>query len=168
MPDSNQLHTAYLLLGSNMGNRLEMLQRARAALEKEAGRIAKASGIYETASWGVEGLPAHLNQALAMETSLSPMELLAAIQLIESRLGRERIGKWGNRSIDIDIIYYDDWVVDTPTLTIPHPLMQQRNFVLAPLAAIAPHFLHPVLNLDNSYLFRHTTDKLAVNLVENP
>lgn len=157
-----ELHAVYLLTGSNLGDRLLQLSLCRQALESRAGHIAATSRIYETAAWGLEGLPAHLNQALLLHTHLGALELLDTIQSIEADLGRVRQERWGVRSIDIDIIYFDDLIINHPRLTVPHPLMQERNFVLQPLSELAPGFLHPVLHSTNIMLATACTDKLPV------
>ncbi|MFA6058030.1 MAG: 2-amino-4-hydroxy-6-hydroxymethyldihydropteridine diphosphokinase [Taibaiella sp.] len=155
------MHSVYLLTGSNQGNRKEQLEQSIAELELHAGTIVKASAMYETEAWGIEGLPAHLNQALLLQTKLNPTELLSVIHKIENKLGRVRQQKWGVRAIDIDIIYFDNIILDLPQLAIPHPLMQQRNFVLAPLAEISPDFVHPILLQTNKQLLEISEDKLA-------
>lgn len=155
------MHSVYLLTGSNQGNRKEQLELSIAELELQAGAIVKASAIYETEAWGIEGLPAHLNQALLLQTTLSPAELLSVIHGIENKLGRIRQQKWGVRAIDIDIIYFDNLILDLPELIIPHPLMQRRNFVLAPLAEIAPGFIHPILLQSNKQLLESSEDVLT-------
>lgn len=155
------MHSVYLLTGSNQGNRKEQLEQSITELELHAGTVVKASAMYETEAWGIEGLPAHLNQALLLQTKLNPTELLSVIHSIENKLGRIRQQKWGVRAIDIDIIYFDRIILDLPQLVIPHPLMQQRNFVLAPLAEIAPDFVHPILLKTNKQLLEISEDKLA-------
>lgn len=155
------MHSVYLLTGSNQGNRKEQLEQSISELKLHAGSIVKASAMYETEAWGIEGLPAHLNQALLLQTKLNPTELLSVIHEIENKLGRVRQQKWGVRAIDIDIIYFDNIILDLPQLVIPHPLMQQRNFVLAPLAEIAPDFVHPILLQTNKQLLEISEDKLA-------
>lgn len=158
------IHAAYLLTGSNQGSRYEQLQLAATELGRRAGTIVQASQIYETEAWGLEGLPAHLNQALLLHTDLLPTALLDVIHDIEQQLGRVRQQRWGIRAIDIDIIYYDDCVLQLPQLVIPHPLMQERNFVLAPMTEIAPGMMHPVLQKTNAELLRQSPDRLAVQL----
>jgi 2-amino-4-hydroxy-6-hydroxymethyldihydropteridine diphosphokinase len=158
------MHSVYLLTGSNLGNRLEQLEKAVQELEQYAGIIEKASSVFETEAWGKEGLPSHLNQALHLKTILSPFELLKVIHSIEEDLGRIRQEKWGVRMIDIDIIYFDDLIIASPTLQVPHPLMQVRNFVLQPLCEIAPDFVHPVLMKTNKELLQLSKDHLAANL----
>lgn len=158
------MHSVYLLTGSNLGDREKQLLLCNEALAIQAGPIIEASDIYETEAWGIEGLPAHLNQALHLHTSLNPLELLDVIHKIEHTLGRVRDQKWGVRAIDIDIIYFDNIILNLPQLVIPHPYMQQRNFVLAPLAALAPDFLHPVFQKTNRELLAQSDDKLQVQL----
>jgi 2-amino-4-hydroxy-6-hydroxymethyldihydropteridine diphosphokinase len=159
------MHSVYLLTGSNQGNRKEQLEQSMAELELHAGTIIKSSAMYETEAWGIEGLPAHLNQALLLQTKLNPTELLSVIHSIENKLGRIRQQKWGVRAIDIDIIYFDRITLNLPQLVIPHPLMQQRNFVLAPLTEIAPDFVHPILLQTNKQLLEISEDKLAAKPV---
>ena len=118
------MHVAYLLTGSNLGDRLDQLQKAAKELDIHAGKVIKASSVFETEAWGKEGLPTHLNQALLLSTALEPLKLLEIIHQIEEKLGRVRGDKWGVRVIDIDIIYFDDQIIDLPTLQIPHPLVQ--------------------------------------------
>lgn len=158
-------HTAYLLLGSNQGDRLSLIQAALKAIDShEAISISAQSSLYETAAWGKENLPPHINIAVAVNTSLAPIELLDAVQAIEQELGRERIEKWGVRTMDIDIIYYDNVVMETSRLTIPHPWLQERRFVLVPLNEIAPTMQHPKLLETNATLLAQCKDTLAVNL----
>lgn len=158
-------HIAYLLLGSNQGDRITLIQEAINALQKdEALNIIAQSSLYETAAWGKEDLPPHINVAVAIHTTLTPLALLDRLQAIELDLGRERIEKWGIRTMDIDIIYYDDIVIDTTRIIIPHPWMQERKFVLVPLNEIAPTMQHPKLLLTNATLLAQCKDTLAVNL----
>jgi 2-amino-4-hydroxy-6-hydroxymethyldihydropteridine diphosphokinase len=154
------MHAAYLLTGSNLGNREILLQNAISELKTHAGEIVQSSSVFETEAWGQEGLPAHLNQALLIHTALEPLALLKVIHEIEERLGRVRKEKWGVRVIDIDIIYFDHEVVDLPDLQIPHPLVQERNFALAPLSELAPGFIHPVLGKTNLELLHASNDAL--------
>jgi 2-amino-4-hydroxy-6-hydroxymethyldihydropteridine diphosphokinase len=155
------MHAAYLLTGSNLGNRQEQLQKAIQELNLHAGTIEKASSIFETEAWGKEGLPSHLNQALLLHTTLEPQALLSILHIIEEKLGRVREEKWGVRVIDIDIIYFDDQIIDLPTLQIPHPLVQERNFALAPLSELAPNFVHPIFMKTNMQLLHSSNDNLG-------
>ena len=160
------MYNVYLLTGSNQGDRLAQLNKACCLLEEKAGKIRKRSLVYETASWGLEGLPAHYNQALFLQTDLEPPALLENIHTIENLMGRVRQQKWGIRNIDIDIIYFENFIIRRPQLRVPHPLMQERNFVLVPLTEIAPDFIHPVLLKTNKALLAESGDTLAVKVVE--
>jgi 2-amino-4-hydroxy-6-hydroxymethyldihydropteridine diphosphokinase len=137
-------HTIYLALGTNLGDRFANLRAAIAALAPQV-RVETESRIYETPPWGFIDQPAFLNMALRAETDLPPADLLAFLKQLESALGREPTFRNGPRLIDIDILFYDDMVLDTPPLVIPHPRLHERDFVLVPLADIAPDFIHPVL-----------------------
>jgi 2-amino-4-hydroxy-6-hydroxymethyldihydropteridine diphosphokinase len=136
--------TIYLGLGSNLGDRLAALQAAVAALPPKV-RVLAESPVYETPPWGVADQPPYLNMVLEGKTSLSPQALLEHIKAIELTLGRVPSIRFGPRKIDIDILFYDDRIVDTPDLVIPHPRLQERAFVLVPLADLAPDLVHPLL-----------------------
>lgn len=130
---------AYLSLGANLGNREETLQEAvRRIGAAESVELTAVSSVYETEPWGKLDQPRFLNLAVAVETTLSPEALLALAQKIENELGRVRHERWGARTIDIDILYFDGVERNTPDLTLPHPYMTERAFVLVPLAEIAP------------------------------
>lgn len=161
------MHTIYLLLGSNLGDRLDYLRRGRSLIEKEIGKIKESSAIYQTASWGNTDLADFLNQAVCVETELPADDLLLTIHVIEKSLGRERVQKWGARTLDIDILFYDDLVISQPDLTIPHPLLQERRFVLTPLAEIAPGIRHPVLETSVQDLLAALQDELYVERYNN-
>ena len=156
------MNTAYLSLGSNEGNRKQWLAKACALLADSCGTLAQRSAIYETAAWGLTDQPAFLNMAVSLQTSLDPAALLAGILSIELSLGRQRIIKWGPRIIDIDILFYNNLIINTPTLTIPHPFLHERRFVLAPLAEIASGYIHPVFNTSVSELLAACTDKSEI------
>ncbi|MFZ0278951.1 MAG: 2-amino-4-hydroxy-6-hydroxymethyldihydropteridine diphosphokinase [Candidatus Sulfotelmatobacter sp.] len=134
----------YLSLGSNVGDREGQLRDARARLGA-IGRVVAVSSVYETEPVEFTQQPWFLNCALALETNKTPEELIAATLQIEEEIGRRRVQKKGPRSIDIDILLFDGTIIDSTDLTIPHPALQQRRFVLEPLAEIAPGVLHPVL-----------------------
>lgn len=157
------MHTAILLVGSNDGDRLQQLRLAQGGLS-QFGNIVALSAVYHTAAWGLEGLPAHLNQALALETDLQPQELLTAIQGVEDNLGRIRQERWGLRSIDIDIIFYDDKVLATRDLIIPHALVAERRFALVPLADIVPDYVHPLRQKTVLEMMEACKDKLSVDI----
>jgi len=142
---SVNLKTVYLLLGSNLGNRKEILEKAIELLNLAVGFIILQSKAYETKPWGLIDQPDFLNLAVAAHTNLSPQEILKKTQFIEDQLGRVRNEKWGARLIDIDIIFFEHEIIDEPNLKIPHPLVHERDFALTPLAEIAPDLVHPVL-----------------------
>ncbi len=155
--------TAYLLLGSNLGNREKLIAEALALLEARVGEILQISGIYETAAWGKTDQPGFLNLAIEIDTVLDPSQLLEAVLKIESDLGRTRHEKWGSRLIDIDIIFYGEEIINQmEQLQIPHPEMQNRKFVLLPMAEIAPTVIHPVLKKSVSELLDNLEDNLSV------
>lgn len=137
----------YLGLGTNIGNRRGNLVKAAALLAERVGDILALSGFMETEPWGFESENLFLNAAIKMETPLTPDELLSATQAIEREMGREKKsdGTYHDRVIDIDILLYDNRVIEHPGLIVPHPLMQERLFVMAPLAEIAPFERHPLL-----------------------
>ena len=137
-------HRVYLALGSNLGDRRHNLAAALRALPPEV-EISELSRIYETTPAYVTNQPLFLNMAVEGYTSLSPTSLLKHLQQIERSLGRERTLRYGPRTIDLDILFYDELILDLPGLTLPHPRMSERDFVLRPLADIAPNFVHPVL-----------------------
>jgi len=156
------MNEVYILLGSNEGNREERLEQARAALSKNCGPILKSSSLYETAAWGLQDQPDFLNQAICLQTELSPESLLRSTQQTEQDLGRQRHIKWGQRTIDIDILLYNDAVVQQPDLVIPHPYMQDRRFVMTPMAEIAAGKIHPLLGQSMKELLEHCPDPLPV------
>lgn len=134
----------YLALGTNLGERAANLRAAVAALPPDV-RVLDESPIYETPPWGYTDQPAFLNMALRGETDLPPQALLDYLKQLETSLGRRASFRWGPRLIDLDILFYDDLVLDTPPLVIPHPRLHERAFVLMPLADIAPGLTHPLL-----------------------
>lgn len=134
------------------------MQRATTLIGERVGTVTERSAVYQTAPWGVEEQPAFLNQALAVETELAPEEVLRHLLDIEHELGRVRDERWGARDIDIDMLYYGNLVMDTARLTLPHPRLHERRFALVPLADIAPHFVHPVLGVDNATLLAQCPD----------
>ena len=155
---------AFLLLGTNMGDRVAQLSHARSEIAKEIGTLCSTSSIYETDAWGNEDQPNYLNQVVRVATPLKPHLLLKKINAIEKQMGRVRVNKWESRLIDIDILYYADKVIYELNLQIPHPHLPDRRFALAPLQEIAPGFVHPVLGKTTNELLDETTDPLAVRL----
>ncbi len=161
------MNNIYILLGTNLGDRFQQLDLARKQLESRIGAIIDASSVYETAAWGVEDQPAFLNQALLLTTDLQALDCLEITQSIEQELGRIRIKKWGERVIDIDLIYFNQDIIELPTLRIPHPFIAERRFVLAPLVEIAPDYIHPLYKKNNVYLLDKCKDDLPVKKISN-
>ena len=156
------MNQTYLLIGGNLGNRQEILEKARQLIAANAGQVRKFSSLYETEAWGMQDQPAFLNQVLFVVTELDPKQLLSTILAIEHQMGRERTLKFGPRSIDIDILFYNDEIVVEPGLTIPHPQLHLRRFTLEPMNEIAPAYFHPVIKKSVSDLLRDCPDSLAV------
>jgi 2-amino-4-hydroxy-6-hydroxymethyldihydropteridine diphosphokinase len=150
---------AYILLGSNLGNRTRHLQQARTLLAADCGSMMVESSIYESPPWGFDADQTFLNQVIKIETELTPSELLAKLLAIEKQMGRERYGSgYASRLIDIDILYYESMVLNEPLLSIPHPRLHLRRFTLLPLVEIAAEFVHPLLKLTNAELLKRTVD----------
>lgn len=143
----------YIGIGSNLGNREENCLTAIRLLADSGLIIKKQSSMYDTEPWGVEEQPGFINMAVAAETSLPPEKLLEVLKGIEQELGRRKSYRWGPRIVDLDILLYDDMVITTPLLQIPHPLMHQRDFVLKPMSEIAPDAVHPVIKRTIENLF---------------
>jgi 2-amino-4-hydroxy-6-hydroxymethyldihydropteridine diphosphokinase len=152
----------YLLLGSNLGDRLILLKQAADYIETQAGTIVQYSSVYETKSWGKTDAPDYLNQVLVINTMLQPHRLLAKLLEIELLLGRKREEKWGSRTIDIDILFYDEQIINEPGLTVPHPQLHNRRFTLEPLVELAPNFIHPLLQKTLKKLNDDLQDELQV------
>lgn len=155
-------HTIYLALGSNLGNRLANLKSAISNLPPQMD-VKKKSPVYETPPWGYVDQPAFLNQVVMAETYMEPENLLSHLKRLETVLGREPTFENGPRVIDIDILFYDDLILDSPPLIIPHPRLHTRGFVLMPLNDIAPDLVHPVLGKSVSELL---LDVDRLNIVE--
>ena len=135
----------YIGIGSNLGNREDNCLRALQLISEKAGAIKKQSSMYETQPWGMEDQPKFINIVVEVETGEEPQKLLEILKSIEKEMGREETCRWGPRAIDLDILFYDDLVMDMPGLRIPHPLMHLREFVLRPLSEIASDKVHPIL-----------------------
>lgn len=149
---------AFIAVGANLGDREGTIRAALSALDVTPGiRVVRVSPLLENpAVGGPEGAPPFLNGAAELATTLSPHDLLARLLEIERTLGRQRRQKWAPRTIDLDLLLYGEQVVNTPDLKVPHPLMHERDFVLTPLAAIAPDVVHPVLHVSVSELAART------------
>lgn len=156
------MHTAYLLIGGNLGDRFHNLQRALELIEECCGDIISISSVYETAAWGLTDQAAFLNQAVVLDTTLSPQELMTALLDIENTMGRIRHQKMGPRTIDIDILLMDDLQIETGELTIPHPSLHLRKFALVPLAEVASAKRHPSNNKTIAELLTDCPDTLPV------
>jgi len=155
---------AVLLLGSNLGNRMLYINTALHRLEEESvGKIILKSSVYETSPWGFTDQPDFLNQVAVIETSLKPMELLKKLKKIEKELGRTTSGKWQQRTIDIDILFYDEIIFESGDLIIPHPFLHKRKFTLVPLVEIMPDFVHPALKKKMTELLYDCQDACKVN-----
>lgn len=139
-------HKTYIALGTNIGDRLKNLQTAIEELSAEINPL-RASPVYETPPWGYTDQRSFYNMVLEAKTTLEPKELLAKLKAIESRMGREASFRNAPRVIDLDILFIDDLVLQKGSLTVPHPRMQGRGFVLVPLADLAPDFIHPVFGI---------------------
>jgi 2-amino-4-hydroxy-6-hydroxymethyldihydropteridine diphosphokinase len=154
---------AYILIGGNMGDRQAYLSAAATLITERMGKIKHSSSVFETAAWGMAGQADFLNQVLLIETSLSPLELLHSLLSAEQELGRFRAGKYGPRTIDMDILFYDQWIVSIPGLQVPHPRIPERRFVLEPMLELAPDLRHPVLNRTIRQLHQSCPDQLPVH-----
>jgi len=156
------MHSVYFSLGSNLGNRMLNLKKAVNLLGKGIIQTPIYSSVYETKAWGNTQQPDFLNMVVKGVTKLTPLQLLNHCQEIEKTLGRKRIEHWGSRIIDIDILFYEDQVINIENLKIPHPYLHKRKFVLAPLKEIAAEFLHPILKKTIKTLYSTCEDDLNV------
>jgi 2-amino-4-hydroxy-6-hydroxymethyldihydropteridine diphosphokinase len=152
----------FLLLGSNLGNRFENIQKAVSEIEGSIGVIVTRSKIYRTAAWGKTDQPDFFNQVIEISTGLQPHDLLSALLQIEKKLGRQRKEQWGARIIDIDILFFNQQKIESSVLSIPHPAIESRRFTLVPLNEIAPSFKHPTSAKTMSELLEECKDPLKV------
>jgi 2-amino-4-hydroxy-6-hydroxymethyldihydropteridine diphosphokinase len=159
------MNKVFLLTGSNLGNRKKNLQQASELLEEFCGKIMRQSSLYETAAWGKTEQPNFLNQVCEIETKLNPGQLMHEILKIENLMGRKRNEKYGPRIIDIDILFFNEEIINEPDLKIPHPELQNRKFALIPLAEIAPGLQHPIFKQTISELLAKCLDQLNVNKI---
>jgi 2-amino-4-hydroxy-6-hydroxymethyldihydropteridine diphosphokinase len=154
--------TAYILLGSNQGDRHHYLAEARAQISRRIAPIDQTSSIYLTEAWGNVEQPSFLNQLITLSTEMDPHKLLQSLLAVEMAMGRKRLVKWGQRNIDIDILFYGVYIIEDPQLTIPHPEIPNRRFTLGPLAELFPHLMHPVLKRSVRELLEACSDPLQV------
>ncbi len=160
------MHEVFLGIGGNVGNKHDNFDKVYTFIQNELGEITKSSSIYETPPWGFDAKENFWNQVLIVETEFSPEELLRKIAGIEILFGREReSGKYISRQMDIDILYFDELVMKTENLTIPHQQIQKRLFVLVPLAEIAPGFVHPLLKLTSLEMLKNCGDSSVIKKV---
>ena len=157
MQFNDSIHTAYVALGSNLGDKEANLRKALELLEERGVEVVKTSSFICTEPYGVTDQPQFLNGVCEVRTSMAPLTLLHTLLEIEQEMGRVRLRHWGERNIDLDLLLYEDVVLDTEELKLPHPDMQNRDFVLLPLAEIAPELVHPILQksieeLSNLYI----------------
>ncbi len=151
-----------LIIGGNLGDRLALIQKATVKLCEKFGFFTESSSIFETEAWGGQSSGNYLNQVLIFQTDQKPKEILELIWEIENECGRERVEKWGNRTMDIDILYLGKRVIDEKDLKIPHPHISERKFVLIPLAEIISEFVHPVFGKTQAQMLQSCTDKSKV------
>lgn len=142
---ADKRRTAYVALGSNLGDRERNLRRGLLLLLQQGVEVERVSSFIVTEPYGVTDQPQFLNGVCRVRTVLPPLALLRTLLAVERQMGRVRLRRWGERNIDLDLLLYEDVLLDTPELRLPHPDMQNRDFVLLPLAEIAPGLLHPVL-----------------------
>ncbi|HAN00760.1 MAG TPA: 2-amino-4-hydroxy-6-hydroxymethyldihydropteridine diphosphokinase [Marinilabiliales bacterium] len=159
----------YLGLGSNLGDKWQLLKQSKELVSKEVGFIVAESSVYETAPWGFESENLFLNQVLCIQTHLTPNEMLEKLLQIEIELGRKRFSQqYTSRTIDLDVLFYNQTILEEPELVIPHPKLHERKFVLVPLSEIAPGFIHPRFHKTISELLIICPDTLECHKVEAP
>ena len=150
------------VIGGNLGDRMGLIEQANKLLEENFSDPLLFSSVFETAAWGNLSDGDYLNQVLVFQTDLAPEVVLTIIQDIENQLGRRREEKWGNRTMDIDILYFGQQVIQNQELIIPHPFISRRRFVLEPLAEILPDFIHPVFKVSNIQMLETCSDTSSV------
>ena len=158
------MNEVYLQLGSNIGDRLDNLNQSIKIITERIGNVLEKSSVYESAPWGVENQRNFLNQVIFVKSNFDPYTILDLVLQIEKDMGRIRIEKWGERIIDIDILFIDDLIIESENLCIPHEFIAKRKFVLQPMCEIAPGFIHPKLNKTISQLLEECIDDEKVNV----
>ncbi|MFA6401459.1 MAG: 2-amino-4-hydroxy-6-hydroxymethyldihydropteridine diphosphokinase [Salinivirgaceae bacterium] len=157
----------FLGIGGNQGFRWNYLKSSKELIEQYVGKIIGASSVYETPAWGFESETPFLNQVVQIQTKLEPVELLNALHQIEDKLGRVRsVSQYSSRTIDIDLLFYNQAIIETQQIQVPHPRIQLRKFVLEPITELAPDFLHPVLHQTMLELTTRCTDPSICRVVE--
>ena len=156
------MNTVYIQLGSNIGERKSYIAKSMQHIEDNIGEIITESSVFETIPWGNKNQDNFLNSVIKIKTPVDAFKVLKKSQEIENNLGRERVEKWGERTIDIDILFYNNEIINTTKLNIPHPFIQKRKFVLIPLSEIAPNYIHPILKKNISTLLSECKDNQKV------
>jgi len=156
------MYNVYLLLGTNLGDKMAYINQAQQLIQAQCGNIIQQSSIYETAAWGITDQPSFYNQVCVLVTDLQPDLLMQTLLNIEIQMGRKRLVKFGARIIDIDILFIDNLQVNTALLQVPHPLVQERKFALLPLQEIAPNLVHPIFQKSIETLVLECKDLLDV------
>lgn len=159
------MNTVYLLLGSNIGDSKAHLATAQTHIENNIGKIIKASSLYSTEAWGDKSQPSFLNQIVIIETTLVAGETINTIFDIEEKMGRKRTLKNAPRIIDIDILFFNREIIQTKKLTVPHPEIENRRFVLVPMTELSPAFIHPLLHKNMQSLLEDCRDTLNVQKI---
>ena len=158
------MNEIFLQLGSNVGDRSNNLLQALTFISEKIGEVVKASKLYESSPWGVDNQRDFLNQVIYIRSKLDPFEVLNIALEIEKEMGRVRVEKWGERKIDIDILFFNDEIIETNSLCIPHQYICKRNFVLKPMCEIASEFIHPKFNKSIVQLLEECLDEDKVEL----
>lgn len=162
------INSVVLHLGSNMGDRHKHLKWAFENISRRIGPIDKCSKIYNTEAWGKEDQPDYLNAAAIVQTTLGPHDIIKETKAIEKEAGSDRKEKWGKRKLDIDLLFYEDQIIDAEDLRVPHPFIHKRNFVLVPLNDIIPFYRHPQLDRTIEELTLSCRDPLKVEYFDEP
>jgi len=164
---SNKFNTVFIGIGANEGDRIKQCTDAIHAFDKwEDGRLLRASSLYETEPWGHEDQNAFINGVIKIETVKSARGVLEFIKVTENTLGKKKVVHWGPRAIDLDILFYNDEIIDTPVLKVPHPFLHLRHFVLEPLAEIEPRLIHPVFRKSIVHLLGEIKENKGVKKLE--
>lgn len=156
----------FILLGTNLGEKAQNINKAIQLIEERIGLIISKSSLYETQAWGLTDQPSFYNQVIQVDSTLNPLKMLEEINKIEALMGRTRFIKWGERIIDIDILYYHQQIIDLPNLQIPHPGIPDRRFTLIPLEEIASELIHPILFKTQKELLDECRDDLTAKIIK--